>query len=109
MSKKISILVKTINGEILDNPKLFSLPCNVYPIGYNYVRAFNENYAIVVVKVFLLRDGLDVFGIEDIVTLQQWLQLKDSLCQCCTESECGIIYNGCFLQYNGCNITYTLN
>jgi hypothetical protein len=107
LSKKFDILVKTFNGEILEYPKVFSLPCDVYPVGYNIIRWFNQNYAIVVVKVFLLRNGLDVFGIEGITNIEQWLQLKDSLCQCCTEIECGIVYNGCLLQYNGCNLIYT--
>jgi len=108
LSKKFNILVKTLNGEIFENPKSFYLPCDVYPVGYNYVRWFNQNYSIEVVKVFLLRDGLDVFGIQGVTNIHQWLQLKDSLCQCCTE-ECGIIYNECFLQYNGCNLTYQTN
>ena len=59
----IQIPVFTVNGESLETPAILNfVPKLLVPIGVQNIREFDENYCIVVNKIFTFRSGTDVFG-----------------------------------------------
>lgn len=103
--EQFNILVKTINGEILQDEVSMNFPCNVVPVGEDIVRYWDINYCIISQKIYLFRNGLDVFGTTIANSLDSFNQYRGVNCGCCPP-PCGLVYNGCNLSYNNCNLIY---
>lgn len=99
-------LADTIDGRILEFPKLFYLDCSlVKPLGLQIVRQYSKTQCIVAKKVFQIYYAGQVFGSIQFVSVMQFVSYLDSVCV----SVCApafVTINNCNLQRNGCNVTY---
>jgi hypothetical protein len=103
--KEFNISVKTINGQVLQDPVTMNFPCNVVPVGESIVRYLDINFCIINKKVYLFRNGQDVFGTTIVNCLDGFNQYRGVNCGCCPEL-CLLEYNNCYLMYNDCTISY---
>ncbi len=108
MNKYIDIAVSTINGEILERPKVMSFRCDgLDAVGLMNVRQFDINDCIVVKKVFAFNYAMGVYGSLSFNSIETFLAYKNSQCACCSESSCCYVtYQGCIVTYNGKQIAY---
>lgn len=94
MSKIVEISVKTINGQILEFPKIISArKSQMLPFGEDLVRNFDVNECIVVTKLFLFTHGLDLFGTTEFSTLEGFYQFINK--------KCYLTIGGCYITING--------
>ena len=108
--KTLSIVDKSVNGEIYEFPKTITVPCGqLIPVGLSRVRVYDISDCIVVYKLYLVRHNEDVFGTEQFDSLDGFEQYVNSSCSCCGEVCCYLTYNGCDLTFNGQLITYNPN
>jgi len=100
-----SIKVKTINQQVQEHPPSIVFFCDkIVPLGLGLVREYDANECIHVWKVWNIKQGMDIFGIEGIETMAQWRNVFNTNCQCCTEPAhtCGIKINQCIATINDC-------
>lgn len=99
-------LADTIDGRILEFPKLFYLDCSlVKPLGLQIVRQYSKTQCIVAKKVFQIYYAGQVFGSTQFTSVMQFVAYLDSVCV----SVCApalVTINNCNLERNGCNVTY---
>lgn len=109
--KTLSIVAKSVNGEIYEFPKTITVPCGqLIPVGLSLVRVYDISDCIVVYKLYLVRHNEDVFGTEQFDSLEGFEQYVNSMCQCCPDDDCCyLLYNGCYITFNGRRITYNPN
>lgn len=100
-------LADTINGKILEFPKVFHLRCElVKPLGVDIIRQYSKTECIVAKKVFLLYYAGDVFGSTQFTGVLQFVQYMNNACKPPFCTPVTVQINGCNLQRNGCDVTY---
>lgn len=98
-------LADTIDGRILEFPKLFYLDCSlVKPLGLQIVRQYSKTQCIVAKKVFQIYYAGQVFGSTQFTSVLQFVGYLNSVCiSFCSPSFFTI--NNCLFQINGCDTT----
>jgi hypothetical protein len=110
LNKYIDITVSTINGEILEKPKVMSFRCDgLYQVGVMNVREYDINDCIVVKKVFAFNYSMGVYGTTSFSDVSEFLAYKNTQCACCNDDQCGVQINNCFFTINGCLATINGN
>jgi hypothetical protein len=109
--KTLSIIAKSVNGEVYEFPKTVVIPCNeLLPVGKSLIRVYDTNNCIVVYELYLVRYNNDVFGTEQFNSLSGFNQYISSACACCIDDPCCyLLYNGCYITFNGERIVYNTN
>lgn len=107
--KTFIFLADTIDGKILEFPKVFYLRCEwAKPLGVDIIRQYNKTECIVAKKVFLIYYAGQVFGSVQFTGVIQFIQYMNNSCRVfCTPPILQI--NGCLLQRYGCNVTIFTN
>lgn len=103
--KTFPFIADTIDGKILEFPKLFYLQCEwVKPLGLQIVRQYSKTQCIVAKKVFQIYYQGQVFGSSQFSSVMQFDQYLNNVCRYfCTPAY--VTINKCNLQRNGCNVT----
>ena len=98
-------LADTIDGRILEFPKLFYLECDlVKPLGLQIIRQYSKTQCIVAKKVFQIYYAGQVFGSTQFTSVMQFVQYLNSVCVTfCTPAYFTI--NNCLFEINGCDVT----
>src|ERR1700735_715898 len=107
--KTFIFLADTVDGKILEFPKVFNLRCDlVKPLGCDILRQYTKTECIVAKKVFLIYYAGQVFGSTQFTGVFQFTQYMNNACRVfCTPAILTI--NNCLLQLNGCNATVFQN
>lgn len=110
MGKKINILVSTINQEFLETPSIFDFDCdNIYPIGITVQRQYDSMNCIVAKKVFVFRQGLNIFGTTSFKSIKEFTDFRNNRCIPCSnvvDNCCYVTFNGCYITFNNKKVTY---
>lgn len=103
--KTFPFIADTIDGQILEFPKLFYLQCElVRPLGLQIVRQYNKTQCIVAKKVFQIYYQGQTFGSVQFGSVIQFDQYLNNVCRFfCTPAY--VTINNCNLQRNGCDVT----
>lgn len=89
----------TIDGQLLDIPKVIQMDCDlVKPLGQNVIRQYDKLMCIVARKVYLVFYGGHNFGTTDFTNTTEFLDYRNSEC-------CGLTYGNCILTYDGKNLS----
>lgn len=98
-------LADTIDGKILEFPKLFYLECDlVKPLGLQIIRQYTKTECIKAKKVFQIYYNGQVFGSTQFTSVMQFVNYLNSVCvQFCTPAL--LMVNNCNLEVDGCNLT----
>lgn len=104
--KTFPFIADTIDGRILEFPKLFYLECDlVKPLGLQIVRQYTKTQCILAKKVFQIYYAGQVLGSIQFTGVMQFVNYLNSVCIAfCTPAI--VTINNCNLERNGCNVTY---
>lgn len=104
--KTFIFLADTVDGKILEFPKIFYLRCDlVQPLGCDIIRQYTKTECIVAKKVFLVYYGGQVFGSTQFTGVAQFVLYVNNSCRVfCTPAL--VTINNCLLQRNGCNVSF---
>ena len=107
--KTFIFLADTVDGKILEFPKVFNLRCDlVKPLGCDIIRQYTKTECIVAKKVFLIYYAGQVFGSTQFTGVFQFTQYMNNACTVfCTPAI--VTENGCLKQWYGCNVTIFQN
>lgn len=105
-SKSFKFVADTVNGEIQEFPPTMTFTCGtVEAVGVEIIRAYTINDCIESVRVFLIRQGNNIFGSKSFKTKAEFLQYLNTSCACCQEAvRCYLLINGCYMRINGFSI-----
>jgi hypothetical protein len=93
----------------MDSPVTVIMKCDVVqPVGVEIVRAFDINYCIVAIKVFLVLFDGDTYGTTAFENLNDYWQYVGTECKCCP-TLCVLTIGNCNLTIGGCNTILTIN
>jgi hypothetical protein len=108
-SKGFPFMANTVNGLIVDDPVTVIMKCDrVRAVGPHVVKAFDPDYNIVAIKVFLVEFNGDVYGTTEIEDLEGYREYINGECQCC-EDLCFLTIGGCLATINGCLVPFESN
>src|ERR1700678_4266117 len=97
--RTFQFLADTIDGVILEFPKLFYLQCScVKPLGCDIVKNYTKTECIKAKKVFLIYCSGQVFGSCQFTGVAQFVQYVNNSCN--PNPLCNILLNGCQLTLN---------
>lgn len=103
--KTFIFLADTVDGKILEFPKVFSLRCDlVKPLGCDIVRQYTKTECIVAKKVFLIYYAGQVFGSTQFTGVFQFTQYMNNACKIVCAPAI-VTRNNCLVQRYGCNVT----
>jgi hypothetical protein len=99
--KSFQFVADTINGEIQEFPVAFTFKCgSVVAVGVEVIRQYTVTDCIESRRVFLIRQGSNVFGSSAFKSTTEFINYVNAACDCC-HSICYILINGCFARING--------
>jgi hypothetical protein len=97
----VNIKVSTINGEFLETPQSINFDCgSVVGVGMDrqILRGYDANWCIVAKKVYLIRQGQNVYG-TDFQNKNDFQQFINSNCY-----SAYFLIDGCIMTLNGCEV-----
>ena len=91
----------TIDGELLDVPKIIPMDCDlVKPLNQTVVRQFDKQMCIVARKVYLVFYAGHVFGSTDFANTTEFMNYRNNEC-------CGLAFGECLLTFEGDNLNFS--
>src|ERR1700734_166816 len=103
--KTFIFLADTVDGKILEFPKVFNLRCDlVKPLGCDIIRQYTKTECSVAKKVFLIYYAGQVFGSTQFTGVAQFVLYMNNACRVfCVPAI--VTENNCLKQWYGCNVT----